>query len=423
MNSFETFGLPQELNTALTRMLFKEPTPIQSKTIPTALTGKDIVGQAQTGTGKTAAFLIPALSRLIANPELKVLVLAPTRELAIQIDQVFLSLTEDCQWMKSAVLIGGASIGKQRNRLQKGVHFVIATPGRLNDLLRNRWIDLSNYKILVLDEVDRMLDMGFLPQVEDVLAAMPSDRQNLLFSATLPKNAQKLIQRIAKDPVFLSVGETQKAVDRVTQTHIEVAGPLKNETLVTELKKRTGTTLIFARTKIRTDRLSRFLKDNGIKASAIHGGRTQRQREEALDRFQSGHSSVLVATDVASRGLDVPGINLVVNFDLPETREDYLHRIGRTARGSAHGEALSFVTPEEKRHWAQLSSDKERQGGDDYHHHRSRRPSGRRNNGGGGNSRFGRKFKSSNSEQGGSERRFSKHRKPKNRFFRQQKAG
>jgi ATP-dependent RNA helicase DeaD len=358
-NTFEKLDLPEILRASIRKLNFTQPTPIQAATIPLILSGRDIVGSAQTGSGKTAAFLVPLLARMISDKKYSALILAPTRELANQISDVFRDLRPSKEF-RSAVLIGGASMGRQIEELRRRPTIIIATPGRLNDHLNRKTITLNHIKAVVLDEMDRMLDMGFLPQVEEIVEHLPQDRQTLLFSATLPPNIRKLIERYTRKAEYISVGTPNTAANKIRQTHVEVAGPEKNQKVLEEVKSREGPILIFTRTKIRTDRLSKFLKTNGVKSIAIHGGRTQKQRQEALRGFLEERYGVLVATDVASRGIDIPAIKLVVNFDLPETAEDYIHRIGRTARGSAEGEALSLVTPEEARHWNYLTNPTEK---------------------------------------------------------------
>ncbi len=355
-------------------MRFNTPTPIQSAAIPVALTGKDVVATAQTGTGKTAAFLIPAIHRVLNDKTLKVLILTPTRELAQQIQDVLRSLTRDSRDIRSAVLIGGASMNPQIHALRANPQFVIATPGRLQDHMRRRSIRMD-MQIFVLDEVDRMLDMGFSVPVQEIVDALPKDKQTLLFSATLPESIQNLVRKHTREPQEIRIGSTNTPHEKIQQSHVEVDFDTKNIELSKMLKDKALRTLVFARTKHRTDRLARFLKTENIKCAAIHGGRSQNQRQEALRGFQSGRYHILVATDVASRGIDVTDIQLVVNFDLPETREDYIHRIGRTARGEAlSGEAISFVSPEELSHWRMISSSERQK----FSGRPSRRPQGPR---------------------------------------------
>lgn len=340
---------------ALTRLNFINPTPIQAASIPESLKGHDILASAQTGTGKTLAFLVPTLCRLLEAPGSQGLILTPTRELAQQIDAVWRNLNHSFRDLRSTVVIGGASMGKQRAELKRRPALIIATPGRLIDHLEQRSIRLDSIGILILDEADRMLDMGFLPQVEAILENVPEERQTLLFSATLSPEIQRLSAQFMHQPKRISAGEPSRVAERIEQKSLEVQHNTKNDQLLQELEALDGSALVFTRTKIRTEKLSRFLQKNGLRSTAIHGGRSQRQRQDAIRDFQSGRSNILVATDVASRGLDIPAIQLVINFDLPKTREDYIHRIGRTARGAAAGVALSFVTPEERRDWKRLN--------------------------------------------------------------------
>jgi superfamily II DNA/RNA helicase len=353
--SFDQFALPAELQRALREMQFSRPTPIQEQAIPLAIQGRDLLATAQTGTGKTAAFSLPILVKTLREPGSTALILTPTRELAAQVAEVVKSLSRFCHHVRSAVLVGGAGMGYQLRALEKKPALIIATPGRLMDHLNRRSLDLSKTGTVVLDEADRMLDMGFAPQIENIFKFLPKKRQTLLFSATLPSEILKLAQRFMHEPERVSVGKLSHPAEKINQIHIELPGIEKNQRVLEELQKRNGSVLVFARTKIRTDRLAKFLKQNGIKASAIHGGRTQSQRNEALAGFRSMKYPVLVATDVAARGLDIPDIQTVINFDLPQTREDYIHRIGRTARAGESGEALSFVTPEEMKLWRFIS--------------------------------------------------------------------
>lgn len=355
MNSFDSFKLSDPLLRALKRMTFTTPTPIQARVIPAAMQGRDVLALAQTGTGKTAAFLLPILHQMTVTPKLKALIMAPTRELALQIQDVIKALTVNLPHLKSCLIIGGASYNRQLQELAQKPAFIIATPGRLNDHLSNGRLKFSSPLVVVLDEVDRMLDMGFVKQIEEAFRSIPQDRQTLLFSATMPPPMRKLALKLTENAEEVSVGATQRPVERIKQSHLKVEGPLKNQTILDRLLNESGSALVFARTKMRADRLSRFLKKNGLKATAIHGNRTQSQRQEAIKGFVQGRYAVLVATDIASRGLDIPNIELVVNYDLPETSEDYIHRIGRTARAGAQGSALSLVTPQEMGHWKRIA--------------------------------------------------------------------
>ncbi len=357
MISFDDLVLPETIKKALGTLAFKTPTPIQNEAIPLIQNDKDLIACAQTGTGKTLAFALPLAVKVLEDSKSRALILAPTRELVNQIAQVFDQLLQYAGKIQGAILIGGAAMGRQIRELQHNPSIVIATPGRLLDHMQRRTIDLSQFNIVVLDEADRMFDMGFAEPVDKILNSLAAKRQSLLFSATLSKEVVALSRKYLKDPERVSVGAVEKPIAKIKQDSISVNGPDKNEALLKEIKTRgEGQRIVFVRTKIRADRLAKFLKTNAVKVSAIHGGRTQAQREDALSRFRNGEIAILVATDVASRGLDIPEIETVFNFDLPEKYEDYVHRIGRTARAGAEGEAISFVTPEEQRHWAYLMS-------------------------------------------------------------------
>ncbi len=371
MKSFQELTLSQPLMKAIAELGFTSPTPIQAAAIPLALTKRDLIGCAQTGSGKTVAFVLPGLEKILSNQKKqKLLILTPTRELAEQIMGVVKDLTKFTPEIRSACLIGGAGMGYQIRSLQRNPSVVVATPGRLMDHEERRNIRLSEFETVVLDEADRMLDMGFAPQVERILTQLPKERHTLLFSATLAPEIQKLAHKFMTNPEKINVETADRPAPQIKQSHIELNGADKNQRILEELATRTGQVIVFARTKQRTDKLAGFLKRNEVKAAAIHGGRTQSQRQHALNGFREGKYHVLVATDVASRGIDIPNIELVINFDLPQTSEDYTHRIGRTARAGAKGEALSFVTPEELYHWKSLTR-KKSEGG----HHQGQRDS------------------------------------------------
>lgn len=352
--TYSELNLPASLQSALKAMNYVNPTPIQTQAIPLALEGHDLIGQAQTGTGKTAAFSIPLLLGLIKNPQATALILAPTRELAIQIEEVLKKLTQFMPDMKGALLIGGLSMSNQMRALRMRPRIVIATPGRLLDHLRQRNMTLKFVRTLVLDEADRMLDMGFAPQLEAILAHLPPKgeaRQTLLFSATLPKNILDLASKFLLNPKRVTVGEVNQVATQINQKVMSVTLLDKNKVLIEELKERQGSVLIFARTKRRTDKLARFLNDEKFRAERIHGDRSQKQRIDALEGFRSGRFRILVATDVAARGIDVSNIAHVINYDIPAAPEDYVHRIGRTGRAGKTGEAISLVTSEERGLW------------------------------------------------------------------------
>lgn len=355
MQSFKDLTLPLPLERALAAMNYSQPTPIQSKAIPVALTGRDLIGCAQTGTGKTAAFCIPLITDLLKDQRRTALILVPTRELAIQIEEVLKNLLKFLPEIRGVMLIGGAAMNPQIKALARKPRIVVATPGRLTDHLRRRTISLASAEILVLDEADRMLDMGFAPQLNEILRFVPKNRQTLMFSATLPPEIQKLAAKYLKNPERVTVGAVSQPVAKIVQSVIQTTHSAKNELLVDELNARKGSVLIFARTKRRTDKVARLLGDWGYKVSRIHGDRSQKQRVDAIDGFRSGKFRILVATDIAARGIDISHIAHVINYDLPSVPEDYIHRIGRTARAGADGNAVSFVTPEEKVQWRDIS--------------------------------------------------------------------
>lgn len=355
MKNFKAFQLPIQIEKSLAAMQFHTPTPIQSQAIPSALLGKDVVGCAQTGTGKTAAFCIPALTSLLNAPGKIALVLVPTRELAAQIDVFWKKLTHGIPGMHSAVVIGGTSMQPQVRALAKKPRLIIATPGRLIDHLARRSVQLSSVSILVLDEADRMLDMGFAPQLSQILRHLPSPRQTLFFTATWAPELDSLAKKYLRDPVRIAVGSVSQATPQVTQSLVMTTPQKKNEALLDELNRRPGSVLVFARTKSRTDRVARYLSEYGVRVSRLHGGRTQGQRNSALQAFRTGDVRVLVATDIAARGIDIAEIGHVVNYDLPQSSEDYIHRIGRTGRAGAKGQAVSLITPEDRQQWREIS--------------------------------------------------------------------
>jgi len=342
-DSFDKLDLPSTIRRALDLMKFITPTPIQARAIPPALAGKDVIGTAATGTGKTGAFGVPMLANLYDRPKITGLVLAPTRELAAQIHDVLRKIGQGSK-MYGALVVGGESFGRQQRELSQNVDFVVATPGRLNDHLEQRTVDLSSVGILVLDEVDRMLDMGFLPQLKRILGHIPKERQTLLFSATLPPEVTRLVEGIVSaEPVRVSVDDIDKPVVLVKEEILHVEQADKNNLLMEHIKNRSGKMLIFARTQARTQRILRLLEQKGVPAVCLHGGRSQAQRKRALEDFRNGRRPIMVATDLAGRGIDVKDIDHVINYDVPANREDYIHRIGRTGRAGAEGTAISFV--------------------------------------------------------------------------------
>src|SRR6056297_82177 len=353
LNLFEEMGLPGPLVKKLALMGITEPTPIQTHAIPFALDGEDVMGLAQTGTGKTAAFGLPLLAKLMEEPgkpapkAVRSLILAPTRELAGQIRDTLLPLVKDTP-IKVALVVGGASIGTQIKRMQMGTDVLVATPGRLLDLLDRRALSLSDTRFLVLDEADQMLDLGFIHALRKIAGLLPSTRQTMLFSATMPKQMEEIAGSYLTHPKRVQVSPPGKAADKVTQGVHFIAKAAKGDLLVELVDKhREELALVFARTKHGSDKLARKLEQAGYAVAAIHGNKSQGQRERALRAFRAGEVRVLVATDVAARGLDIPDVKHVYNFDLPNVPENYVHRIGRTARAGRDGAAVAFCAPDE----------------------------------------------------------------------------
>ncbi len=354
MESFQELGLPEFLGKSLKQMNFSKPTPVQAQAIPAALEGKDVIASAQTGTGKTAGFGIPLLTFLSKNPDQTALILTPTRELAAQVLEVLRKLTGTHFLGGSVLLIGGANMGGQISALIRKPRLVIGTPGRVIDHLGRGSLNLSKAGFLVLDEADRMLDMGFAPQLEEIRKRLPAQRQTLLFSATLPDDIKAMGSRYLKDPVRIAVGESTQPIAKIVQMVIHTSEAKKYEELTAELNERQGSVLVFARTQSRVERLAEKLKESGFKVTRVHGGRTQSQRRQAIEQFREGSYRILVATDIAARGLDIHHIAHVVNYDLPRNPEDYIHRVGRTARAGAEGASLCLLTPEDRGLWERI---------------------------------------------------------------------
>lgn len=336
--------LPEFLQTALTRQGITEPTPVQTRAVPPALQGRDVLATAQTGTGKTLAFLLPLAARLMENPSENALILSPTRELAQQTYDELLKLTDEEHPLPAALIIGGDNIHKQFAALRKHPRVIIATPGRVIDHLSRKSIDLKNTHYLVLDETDRMLDMGFISDMRKIAAVLPPPRQTLLFSATLPKEITALAGEFLKDPVRVQIGSVVSPADLVLQEIVHVDVREKLPQLLHELNTRQGSILIFTRTKHGAERLAKQLKLYGQKVNALHGDLRQNRRRQVLEFFKNQTVRILVATDVAARGIDVPHIAHVINYDLPQCPEDYIHRIGRTGRAGAVGSAISLIS-------------------------------------------------------------------------------
>ena len=351
MTNFSSFDLHPDLQRAIADLGFTEPTPIQKDGIPPALEGRDVLGCAMTGSGKTAAFLLPILQRLLTTPKrgvTRALVLAPTRELAAQIVEVFHDLAKHTQ-LKAAAVYGGVGMEPQERALRRGVDVIVACPGRLLDHFQYPYAKLDSLEVLVLDEADRMLDMGFLPDIRRVLKHLPPVSQTLLFSATMPPAIRDLAHQLMRTPVSLNVERPAAPATGVRQEIFPVRQDLKSALLVEMLRRGDDiqSALVFTRTKHRANRLAEYLTKHGVPCERVHGNRSQAQRTQALAGFKNGDYRVLVATDVAARGIDIDALSHVVNFDVPNVPEDYIHRVGRTARAGATGEAFTFVSPEE----------------------------------------------------------------------------
>jgi ATP-dependent RNA helicase RhlE len=350
MKNFSELSLCSVLQSNLAKHAFVQPTPVQAQAIPPALAGRDVVATAQTGTGKTLAFVLPMLESLVRQRGargVRAVVLSPTRELAIQIEENFSKIAAGTN-IRAAVVVGGLSESMQLRAIRNGAQVVIATPGRLVDFLDRRLVNLGAVEFFVLDEADRMLDMGFLPSLKSILGAVPAKRQTLLFSATIEKSVAHLVDSYVKDPVRVSIGATTKPAEQVDLHVYEVEQDRKLGLLTNLIQQERGSFLVFARTKHGTDKLAKKLVNAGVRAARIHGDRTQSQRNQALVGFKEGHYRVLVATDVAPRGIHVEGIAHVVNYDLPQVPEDFIHRVGRTGRAGARGTASSFCTRAER---------------------------------------------------------------------------
>ena len=353
LTDFSALGLSTKLLDALTAANFTKPTPIQEKAIPLALEGHDIMGLAQTGTGKTMAFGLPLIDTLMSNPgkplpkTAKSLILAPTRELVNQIADNLRILTDGTR-IRVVTVVGGQSINRQINALSRGTDILVATPGRLIDLMDRGAIDLGTVRHLVLDEADQMLDLGFIHALRKIAPALGTPRQTMLFSATMPKQIEELSEAYLTNPQKVQVARPGKAADKITQSVHFLNKPEKPKMLREILSKDLDAlTLVFARTKHGAEKLMKGLVADGYNAASIHGNKSQGQRDRAIKAFRDGEITILVATDVAARGIDIPGVAYVINFDLPEVADNYVHRIGRTARAGRDGEAIAFCSPEE----------------------------------------------------------------------------
>ena len=341
-HNFQDFNVDQTIKKSIASKGYITPTPIQDRVIAHILNGSDVVGVANTGTGKTAAFLIPLINKVILNRKEQILIVVPTRELALQIESELHGFTRGMR-IFSVCCVGGASIGRQISQLRSKYNFIIGTPGRLKDLIERKFIRLSEFKTIVLDEADRMLDMGFINDMRFIMAGMPKERQTLFFSATISRDIDNLIYEFLRQPVRISV-KTRDTASNVEQDVIRIDGRDKVEVLHNLLMhSEFSKVLIFGRTKHGVERLSQTLSRRGFKSESIHGNRNQSQRQKALNLFKTSHIQILVATDVAARGLDIADVSHVINYDLPATYDDYVHRIGRTGRADKRGKALTFL--------------------------------------------------------------------------------
>tara|TARA_B100000953_G_scaffold6856_1_gene6198 strand:+ start:215 stop:1585 length:1371 start_codon:yes stop_codon:yes gene_type:complete len=354
MQNFNELQIDNKLKNSISAANFKIPTPIQIKSIPLGLNGKDILGTAQTGTGKTLAFTIPMINKLILNKSSMALIVCPTRELASQVMQIVLKLNVREIGIGNALLIGGEGMQKQLRKLNKRARIIVGTPGRINDHLKRKSLNLSRVTYLVLDETDRMLDMGFAPQIEIILKFIPNNHQTLLFSATLPNNILKISDKYLNKPERISVGSLSTPIEKIKQETFQITQDKKYHELINQLVERNGSILVFVKTKHGADKIVKRLKQDGHSVEAIHGNLRQSKRQRVIDGFRNGKYRILIATDVASRGLDIPLIQHVINYDLPQVPEDYIHRIGRTGRAGKEGTALTFLTNHDKSMWRSI---------------------------------------------------------------------
>ena len=349
--NFSDLNIETKLKQSIELANFKIPTPIQSQSIPLSLKGKDVLGTAQTGTGKTLAFTIPMINKLLKDNQAMALIICPTRELATQVMETILKLNIRDIGIGNALLIGGESMQKQLRQLNKRARIIVGTPGRINDHIKRKSLNLSKVNYLVLDETDRMLDMGFTPQIELILKFVPKNHQTLLFSATLPENILRISQKYLHNPERVSVGSLSAPIEKIKQETFQITPDKKYHELINQLVERSGSILVFVKTKHGADKIVKRLKYDGHKADAIHGNLRQSKRDRVIRGFRNGNSRILVATDVASRGLDIPVIKHVINYDLPQVPEDYIHRIGRTGRAGKEGSALTFLTNSDRNMW------------------------------------------------------------------------
>lgn len=354
MDHFNSLSLPDTLLHALKAMQFHTPTPIQAKTIPSALEGHDILGSAQTGTGKTAAFSIPLVAYLLSNLTKTALVLTPTRELAVQVLETLKNLMGKKSSLRASLLIGGDSMFKQLTQLKQGPRLIVGTPGRVNDHLERGTLKLDQTGFLVLDEMDRMLDMGFLVQLEKIINFIPKEHQTLMFSATMSPHVIKVAEKYLNKAIRISVGSTTSPTEKVKQEIVRTSENEKYGVLLDQLNQHPGSIIVFVKTKFGTEKLATRLRHEGHKADAIHGDLRQRSRDQVIRSFRSQKNRILVATDVAARGLDIPHLECVINYDLPQCPEDYIHRIGRTGRAGSDGIAVSLITSQDNLKWKNI---------------------------------------------------------------------
>ena len=354
MKNFNELDIENKLKNSIKYSNFITPTPIQSQAIPIALEGKDVLGTAQTGTGKTLAFTIPLINKLIINKNAMALIICPTRELASQVMGTISKLTLGDIRIGNALLIGGESMQKQLRQLNKRARIIVGTPGRINDHLKRKSLNLTRVNYLVLDETDRMLDMGFTPQIEIILKFIPKEHQTLLFSATLPSNILKISEKYLRKPERISVGSVSTPIEKIKQETFQITPDKKYHELINQLVERQGSILVFVKTKHGADKIVKRLKYDAHSAEAIHGNLRQSKRDRVIRGFRSGKNRILVATDVAARGLDIPLIQHVINYDLPQVPEDYIHRVGRTGRAGKEGSALTFLTNNDRSMWREI---------------------------------------------------------------------
>ena len=354
MQNFQELNLHKDLNASLAKINFKKPTPVQVKAIPLILNSRDVLGSAHTGTGKTAAFCIPLIEMVLNNKCKRAIILAPTRELAKQIEAVIQTLLVSKSKVKCLSLVGGEPMGKQLNRLRSNPQIIIGTPGRVHDHLNKKSLDLSKANFLILDEMDRMLDMGFSIQIDKILKFIPKEKQTLMFSATISKSIERLSSKYLNNPERVTVEEDKNDIPKIEQKIINLSNDEKLPYLVRHIQEKHGLMLVFVKTKRGAKKLAKQLYKEGFEADAIHGDLRQNKRSAVIKKFRSNKIQVLVATDVAARGLDIPNIEHVINYDLPQQAEDFIHRIGRTGRAGAKGQAWSYVTKSDSRKWREI---------------------------------------------------------------------